>query len=204
MQGTEPPLIAPLAAERGPWPMSSARGGGVGPWAISAGWLTTRGSPPDGRLHASLLLVVLVVTVVSLFHPSPGLAVAFHLLIYGPVLLGTVLVHELGHCFAARRVGGEAVACSILLWPLGGLAFIGDSFSPLEDLQVALAGPLTHVPMFLGWLLAVVAAHPDHRVPFRLQGPLQDHFGLNLLIAGMLVSVPGGQSRRERAGTPRG
>ena len=179
-------------------------GGGVGPCAISTGWLTTRGSPPDGRLHASLLLVVLVVTVVSLFHPSPGLAVAFHLLIYGPVLLGTVLVHELGHCFAARRVGGEAVACSILLWPLGGLAFIGDSFSPLEDLQVALAGPLTHVPMFLGWLLAVVAAHPDHRVPFRLQGPLQDHFGLNLLIAGMLVSVPGGQSRRERAGTPRG
>lgn len=37
---------------------------------------------------------------------------------YGPVLLGTVLIHELGHALAARRVGGHADG--ILLWPLGG------------------------------------------------------------------------------------
>ena len=33
----------------------------------------------------------------------------------------SILLHELGHCFAARRVGGDAH--EILLWPLGGLAF---------------------------------------------------------------------------------
>lgn len=31
-----------------------------------------------------------------------------------------VLLHEYGHCFTCRRVGGEAD--DILMWPLGGLA----------------------------------------------------------------------------------
>ena len=33
-----------------------------------------------------------------------------------------VLVHELGHCFACRRVGGEAD--DVLMWMLGGLALV--------------------------------------------------------------------------------
>jgi Zn-dependent protease len=37
------------------------------------------------------------------------------------VLFGSVLLHEFGHCFGARYVGGEAR--DILIWPLGGLAF---------------------------------------------------------------------------------
>ncbi len=37
------------------------------------------------------------------------------------VLFGSVLLHEFGHCFGARHVGGEAR--EILIWPLGGLAF---------------------------------------------------------------------------------
>ena len=34
----------------------------------------------------------------------------------------------------------------ILLWPLGGLAFMGKSSSPQKDLIVAVAGPATHIP----------------------------------------------------------
>lgn len=49
-------------------------------------------------------------------------------LILGPILLFTVLTHELGHCMAARQVGGHAE--SILLWPLGGLAYIGHNQGP--------------------------------------------------------------------------
>lgn len=49
-------------------------------------------------------------------------------LLYGPILLVTVLVHELGHSLAARSVGSEAHG--ILLWPLGGLAFVGHSSGP--------------------------------------------------------------------------
>ena len=33
----------------------------------------------------------------------------------------SILLHELGHCFAARYMDGEAD--EVLLWPLGGLAF---------------------------------------------------------------------------------
>lgn len=34
----------------------------------------------------------------------------------------------------------------ILLWPLGGLAFMGHSVSPRDDIVVAIAGPATHIP----------------------------------------------------------
>src|SRR5438874_10315103 len=36
------------------------------------------------------------------------------------VLFFSVLLHEFGHCWGARRVEGDAH--EILLWPLGGLA----------------------------------------------------------------------------------
>src|ERR1043165_6411558 len=35
------------------------------------------------------------------------------------LLFLVVLLHEFGHCFVARSVGGEAT--EVLLWPLGGL-----------------------------------------------------------------------------------
>lgn len=77
-------------------------------------------------------------------------------LAYGPVLMLTVLVHELGHCLASRSVG--AAVHGILLWPLGGLAFVGHSSSPARDLLVAVAGPLTHLPQLALWLSVEVAS----------------------------------------------
>lgn len=71
----------------------------------------------------------------------------------GPVLFFTVLVHELGHALAARKVGGEVD--SILLWPLGGMAYVGGVGSAKDDLLVTLAGPFTHIPMGLSWWLAL-------------------------------------------------
>ena len=70
---------------------------------------------------------------------------------FGLILPLTVLVHELGHVAAARCVGTPAH--SILLWPLGGLAFLGRTASPGRDLGVAIAGPLTHAPQVGVWLL---------------------------------------------------
>ena len=66
-------------------------------------------------------------------------------------LPGTVLVHELGHCVATRRLG--APVHGILLWPLGGLAFVGHTASPRDDLLVAAAGPLTHLPQVAFWIV---------------------------------------------------
>lgn len=52
---------------------------------------------------------------------------------------------------AARCAGTPAHA--ILLWPLGGLAFLGRTASPGRDLGIAIAGPLTHAPQVAVWLL---------------------------------------------------
>src|SRR5438067_1929792 len=38
------------------------------------------------------------------------------------LLFVSVLLHELGHCFGARMVDGDAQ--DILMWPLGGLAYV--------------------------------------------------------------------------------
>lgn len=72
-------------------------------------------------------------------------------IVYGPILFVSVLIHEFGHCFGARCVGGKAT--QIILWPLGGLAFIGHDSGPKGDLWVTLAGPLTHIPQAGVWYL---------------------------------------------------
>jgi len=54
-----------------------------------------------------------------------------------------ILIHELGHCWAARRVGGQVN--QILLWPLGGMAYVGQSEDPRTDMFVAVSGPATHL-----------------------------------------------------------
>ena len=64
---------------------------------------------------------------------------------------------------------------SILLWPLGGLAFVGHSTTPGRDLWVALAGPLTHLPQAAVWalvtLFSMAATHHGWFVTFRLWNP---------------------------------
>lgn len=54
-----------------------------------------------------------------------------------------ILIHELGHCWATRRVGGHVD--QILLWPLGGLSYVGHSDDPRTDMFVAVSGPATHL-----------------------------------------------------------
>src|ERR1700722_10679010 len=44
------------------------------------------------------------------------------------VLFGVILIHEYGHCFGARFVDGDAK--EILIWPLGGLAFVDVPHTP--------------------------------------------------------------------------
>lgn len=95
---------------------------------------------------ADLFLVVLVAQVAGSFVYG-GWWPLLWFLVLGPVLLVSVLVHELGHCAAARSVGGHAD--SILLWPLGGLAFIGHDRGPKG---ADMAGSGMHDSAFMdGW-----------------------------------------------------
>ena len=79
----------------------------------------------------------------------------WHVLVYLS-LFGIVLLHEFGHALACRSVGGRAER--IVLWPLGGIAFVQPPDRPGAVLWSIAAGPLVNVvlaPITFGALLAV-------------------------------------------------
>src|SRR5208283_485796 len=80
-----------------------------------------------------------------------------------------VLLHEYGHMLACRQVGGRAN--QIVLWPLGGVAYVDPPPRPGATLWSIAAGPLVNVvliPILMGtgrmsFLLGWYTAVPDLR-----------------------------------------
>jgi len=59
-----------------------------------------------------------------------------------------ILLHELGHCVAARRAGVPVL--DVTLWPLGGMArMAGLPADPRAELVIAAAGPLVNLGLAL-------------------------------------------------------
>lgn len=105
-----------------------------------------------------------------------------------------VLMHEFGHALACRSVGGKAE--QIMLWPLGGVAFVAPPQRPGAVLWSIFAGPLVNillVPVTLAifYYAPTVGLHGD---PYKF---IQAIFiiNLSLLIFNMLPIYPldGGQ-----------
>jgi Zn-dependent protease len=111
-----------------------------------------------------------------------------------------VMLHEFGHALACRQVGG--VANQIVLWPLGGVAYVDPPPRPGATLWSIAAGPLVNlvlVPILsligmlnrsLGWAQAMPNAHAWLRAVWFIN--------LGLLIFNMLPIYPldGGQILR--------
>jgi Zn-dependent protease len=57
-----------------------------------------------------------------------------------------VMLHEFGHALACRQVGGSAN--QIVLWPLGGVAYVNPPERPGATLWSIAAGPLVNVALF--------------------------------------------------------
>lgn len=106
--------------------------------------------------------------------------------LYSCILIGTVLVHELGHSFAAKKINCKVE--KILLWPLGGLAFCCIPANPRHRMFVSVCGPLTHVPMMLFWVLMLLPLKP-FGVSWYAPSPLSDHFWNWLCCAGLQINV---------------
>lgn len=60
-------------------------------------------------------------------------------------LFAIVLMHEFGHALACRQVGGNANR--IVLWPLGGVAYVDPPPRPGATLWSIAAGPLVNVAL---------------------------------------------------------
>ncbi len=67
-------------------------------------------------------------------------------------LFAIVLLHEFGHALACRQVGGTAE--TILLWPLGGVAFVQPPERPGAQLWSIVAGPLVNLILIAPTVLA--------------------------------------------------
>src|SRR2546425_9328090 len=71
-------------------------------------------------------------------------------------LFSIVLLHEYGHALACRQVGG--IANRIVLWPLGGVAYVDPPPRPGATLWSIAAGPLVNVVLMPLLLIALFAA----------------------------------------------
>jgi len=112
-------------------------------------------------------------------------------------LFAIVLLHEFGHSLACRQTGGTAD--QIVLWPLGGIAFVNPPRRPGAVLWSIAAGPLVNValvPVFELLLIFAGQAGLADNAPdtFRLLWMIRS-INLLLLIFNMLPVYPldGGQ-----------
>ena len=115
-------------------------------------------------------------------------------------LFAIVLLHEFGHALACRQTGGSAN--QIVLWPLGGIAFVDPPRRPGAVLWSIAAGPLVNVALVpvleLLWIFANHAGWADDAPDtLRLIGMIR-FINLALLIFNMLPVYPldGGQILR--------
>src|SRR5258705_12473136 len=111
-----------------------------------------------------------------------------------------VLLHEYGHALACRQVGGTAN--QIVLWPMGGVAYVDAPPRPGATLWSIAAGPLVNVVLLallslvgilsrsLGWAQTIPNAHALLRAVWFIN--------LGLLVFNMLPIYPldGGQILR--------
>jgi len=77
-----------------------------------------------------------------------------------------VLLHEFGHALACRQVGGTSD--HIVLWPLGGVAYVNPPPRPGANLWSLAAGPLVNVvlfPIFEGILILAGSSNLAVRMP---------------------------------------
>src|SRR5262245_27779832 len=149
------------------------RGAGVGVMRDPMTW-----SFPLGRLfgvnvrvHVTLPVVVIGLILKAASDPERPAGLWLDATILMLILFVSILMHEFGHCFAARAVEGEA--SEVLLWPLGGLAVCDLPHAPRAHLVTALGGPAMNVVLCLaaGGALAfagfVPPLNPFGKAPYR-------------------------------------
>jgi Zn-dependent protease len=102
------------------------------------------------RLHFTFLIYAYI-RASSYGHLGDGLAFVAGLYV-------CILLHEFGHALAARWCDGEAT--DILLWPLGGLAFVRPAWHPTAHLITTVAGPFVTLVLWLFfWGVATLMQH---------------------------------------------
>jgi Zn-dependent protease len=119
------------------------------------------------RLHWSLLAVfaLIVWSLTDGVFPSqnPGLSDGTYLgmaIVAAVLFLASILLHELGHSWVARREGIEVD--SITLWLFGGVAQFKDRFTSAGgEFRVAVTGPLISIALGVVFVSVALAGLPS-------------------------------------------
>jgi Zn-dependent protease len=88
---------------------------------------------------------------VSIYFPLLVLVICWNLkdarlgLIFSGILFASVVFHEFGHILAVRWTGGTGN--EILIWPMGGLAFVQPAPTFASQLLTPAAGPLVNLAL---------------------------------------------------------
>src|SRR5262245_53086283 len=131
------------------------------------------------RIHVLFPFVAIALLLRVYFHkpPYPSGSVLDTALLE-MILFVSVLLHEFGHCFGARLVDGDAQ--EILMWPLGGLAFIDVPHRPWAHFVAVAGGPAVNVLLCLvtgGILTGAFGIRPPFELlwyPFRSETALAE------------------------------
>jgi Zn-dependent protease/CBS domain-containing protein len=102
------------------------------------------------RIHVTFLLFLIWLG--AIYYRQGGAEAAWQGTIFIVLIFLCVLLHELGHVFAARYYG--VPTSDVTLWPFGGIASMERMpDKPGQELVVALAGPAVNVVIAAGLLL---------------------------------------------------
>lgn len=104
-------------------------------WSLILGWVWDI----RVRLHIIFLAFIVIRLLQGMRHDAD----LWYEISFVSMLFGLVFLHEIGHCFGCRAVGGQAD--DILIWPLGGLAYCSPPHRPYESLVTTLSGPAVNL-----------------------------------------------------------
>ncbi len=119
-------------------------------------WSLTLGSVVGTAIRIHVTFLLFLVWIWAAYYRQGGAGAAWEGVAFVVLLFLCVLLHELGHVFAARRYGVKTA--DITLWPFGGIANLERiPEKPSEELVVAVAGPAVNVVIAAVLLLAIGA-----------------------------------------------
>jgi Zn-dependent protease/CBS domain-containing protein len=149
-------------------------------WSLHIG--SVRGT--ELRIHVTFLLFL--VWLGALYYRQGGAEAAWQGTIFIVLIFLCVLLHELGHVFAARRYGVKTR--DVTLWPFGGIASMERMpDKPSQELIVALAGPAVNVVIALALFIYLGATLNPENLP-RIEDP-KVSMAVKVLFANIVLVV---------------